>query len=49
MNWQALNAHFNWDQFAQQVIDAIESDICPTLDSASLRRTIDSLVGFDLP
>ena len=40
MNWQALDMHFNWDRFAQQVIDAIESDICPTLDSASLRRRL---------
>jgi glycosyltransferase involved in cell wall biosynthesis len=39
-NWQALDAHFNWDRFAQQVIAAIESDARPPLGPASLRRRL---------
>jgi hypothetical protein len=30
-NWQALDTHFNWDRFAGQVIDAIESEARPPL------------------
>lgn len=30
-NWRALDDHFHWDRFAQQVIDAIESDDSPAL------------------
>ena len=30
-NWHALDAHFNWDRFAQQVVDAIESSANPPL------------------
>jgi hypothetical protein len=40
LNWEALDRHFNWDRFAQQVIDAIESDVCPALDSASWQRKL---------
>ena len=41
-NWQLLDTHFNWDRFAQQVVDAIESDESPPLDpvSAEDRRTL---------
>ena len=28
-NWHALESHFNWDRFAQQVVDAIESRANP--------------------
>lgn len=31
VNWQALDAHFNWDRFAGQVFDAIRSDASPAL------------------
>lgn len=34
-NWQHLDAHFNWDRFASQVIDAIESSDSPSLGSIS--------------
>jgi len=30
-NWQLLDTHFNWDRFARQVMDAIESDASPAL------------------
>lgn len=36
INTQALDQHFNWDRFSQQVIDAIESDESPTLGKAGL-------------
>ena len=34
-NWLALDKHFNWDRFADQVIEAIESDACPSLKPVS--------------
>jgi glycosyltransferase involved in cell wall biosynthesis len=30
-NWDLLDTHFNWDRFAQQVIDAIEATDSPAL------------------
>ena len=38
-NWQALDTHFNWNRFTQQVIAAMESDACPEIEPVSpLRR-----------
>jgi glycosyltransferase involved in cell wall biosynthesis len=31
VNWQALDSHFNWDRFADQVLDAIRSERRPTI------------------
>lgn len=39
-NWQILDTHFNWDRFARQVFDAIESDASPELDKVSLLRKL---------
>jgi hypothetical protein len=35
INWTALDCHFNWQRFARQVIEAIESDISPPLGPES--------------
>lgn len=37
-NWHALDEHYKWDRFANQVIAAIESDVCPPLGASSLRH-----------
>lgn len=37
-NWQALDEHYNWDRFANQVIDAIETDACPALGAVTPRH-----------
>jgi hypothetical protein len=39
-NWKALDDHFNWDQFAHQVIAAIESNDSPTVNFESLNRKL---------
>lgn len=36
LNWEALDNHFNWDRFARQVAEAIESDTNPSLNPISL-------------
>jgi glycosyltransferase involved in cell wall biosynthesis len=39
LNWRALDEHFNWDRFAQQVIDSIESEACSQIGNVpALRR-----------
>lgn len=38
INWQALDAHFNWDRFAGQVLDAIRSDQSPPMLKEGLGR-----------
>jgi hypothetical protein len=40
VNWQALDEHFNWDRFANQVIEAIESDANPTIEPISIRQRL---------
>jgi glycosyltransferase involved in cell wall biosynthesis len=30
-NWVALESHFNWERFTEQIIEAIESDECPEI------------------
>ncbi len=42
-NWRMLDEHFNWDRFASQVIDAIESDEDPLLYPCSLKRKLEIL------
>jgi glycosyltransferase involved in cell wall biosynthesis len=37
-NWDLLNSRFHWDRFAQQVIDAIESEDSPALGCESWQR-----------
>jgi len=39
-NWRALDTHFNWDRFARQVMEAIESDARPALGPVSLLRCL---------
>ena len=39
-NWQVLDDHFNWDRFAQQVIQAIESIEVPPIDPISLQQRL---------
>lgn len=40
INWQALDAHFNWDRFAGQVLDAIRSDRSPPTLGEGLGRKV---------
>jgi hypothetical protein len=40
INWQALDSHFNWDRFARDVIEAIESTESPRIKSDLRRRAI---------
>jgi glycosyltransferase involved in cell wall biosynthesis len=37
-NWTLLNTHFNWDRFADQVIDAIVSKKSPPIEYASIDK-----------
>jgi glycosyltransferase involved in cell wall biosynthesis len=39
-NWKLLDEHFNWDRFAAQVIEAIESDSSPALDPEPWARRL---------
>jgi hypothetical protein len=39
-NWALLDAHFNWDRFARQVREAIESTARPALGPVSARRRL---------
>ena len=39
-NWQALDKHFHWDRFADQVIEAIESDASPKIKPIPVRRKL---------
>lgn len=39
-NWNALDIHFNWDRFVEQVIQAIESNDCPSTEKISLFRKL---------
>ncbi len=39
-NWQLLDGHYNWDRFAAQVVDAIESSESPPLLRESPRRRL---------
>jgi hypothetical protein len=40
LNWYALDTHFNWDRFTHQVVEAIESDVSPSIQKASLLRRL---------
>lgn len=40
VNWEALDNHFNWDRFARQVVEAIESDASPPLKAVTLKRKL---------
>ncbi|MDF1514948.1 MAG: hypothetical protein P1S60_14150 [Anaerolineae bacterium] len=37
-NWQALDMHFNWDHFTQQIVNAIESNANPSIPSLPFHR-----------
>ncbi|MDQ6769194.1 MAG: hypothetical protein M3Z54_04325 [Gemmatimonadota bacterium] len=37
-NWDVIGAHFNWDRFVQQVIDAIESSATPHVAALAPNR-----------
>jgi glycosyltransferase involved in cell wall biosynthesis len=37
-NWRLLDAHFNWDRFADDVLGAIRSDSRPSMGREPLRR-----------
>lgn len=37
-NWRALDTHYNWDRFARQVVEAIESDRSPALGEEPFNR-----------
>jgi glycosyltransferase involved in cell wall biosynthesis len=39
-NWELIESHYNWDRFADQVIQAIESTESPSLLPESLRRRL---------
>jgi glycosyltransferase involved in cell wall biosynthesis len=39
-NWRLLDEHYNWDRFAAQVVDAIESTDSPALGPESLKRRL---------
>jgi glycosyltransferase involved in cell wall biosynthesis len=39
-NWEALDAHFTFDRFMRQIVEAIESPESPALLPVSLRRTL---------
>jgi hypothetical protein len=39
-NWRLLDTYYNWDRFAGQVIEAIESDVSPALLPESLGRRL---------
>lgn len=39
-NWRLLDEHYNWDRFASQVIDAIESAESPPVRPISLARDL---------
>jgi glycosyltransferase involved in cell wall biosynthesis len=39
-NWETLDSHYNWDRFAQQLLQAIESDWTPEADRENLGRRI---------
>jgi len=39
-NWDALDTHFNWNRFANQVIEAVESDDSPSLAREPLSRKL---------
>ena len=43
MNWEALDAHFNWDRFAKQVVEATESYANPSLLPVTIRRRLEIL------
>jgi glycosyltransferase involved in cell wall biosynthesis len=40
INWQALDSHYNWDRFAGQVVDAIESKESPRINSSLYRKLL---------
>lgn len=40
LNWKLLDMHFTWDRFAQQVIEAIESNSSPPLEPISARHRL---------
>ena len=39
-NWRLLDSHFNWDRFAGQVVDAIESSVSPCCTPISFGRRL---------
>lgn len=44
-NWDLLEAHYTWDRFAGQVMEAIESPLSPPLGHESLGRRVRILGG----
>jgi glycosyltransferase involved in cell wall biosynthesis len=40
VNWKALDEHFNWERFTDQVMDAIESNESPQLEPESIHRLL---------
>ena len=39
-NWEILDEHFNWDRFARQVVEAIETDASPPVVPAHIYRRL---------
>jgi glycosyltransferase involved in cell wall biosynthesis len=39
-NWELLDKHFNWDRFARQVVEAIESNASPPCDNEPFARKL---------
>jgi glycosyltransferase involved in cell wall biosynthesis len=39
-NWHALDEHFNWDRFARQVLEAVDSDRSPAPSNEPLGRKL---------
>jgi glycosyltransferase involved in cell wall biosynthesis len=45
INWRALDNHFNWDRFTEQIIWAIESDECPGFGARGLSAKLKIICG----
>ena len=39
-NWRLLDEHFNWDRFAAQIVDAIESKDSPSVVNTSVTQSL---------
>jgi glycosyltransferase involved in cell wall biosynthesis len=44
-NWEALDRHFNWDRFAAQVVEAIESPASPPCLPVSFKRKRELMIA----
>jgi hypothetical protein len=39
-NWEAMDRHFNWDRFTDQVVETIEAPNAPPIDSLRMGRRL---------